>query len=382
MKKVCYFFALAICFVFAFSGFLSVKSAKVYANENLKVLAFGDSIAAGYAPNVSPYSDLDETDDEVLLQKRQMLDNYVEYYNADYGTFASKSAFSYIFAKNANASATVKSYANSGDTSTDLANLLTQDNYVKTLAETNKEVTILNQKVLNDIKQANVITLCIGANDVLGLAIQTLNQTIQNNQISKLLTGFDDTELSQYSANIQQNVQTFKSNYQNIILPVLCQNSNVYVMTIYNPYRFLGIAENFNGFRQLLQITIDGLNQINKTIRDSANNNVIVIDVATNFSNYSERQYTNYVNVDLSQIDMMSLANMGSGDMPYYFDPHPTPLGQKTIAELYGQSYSQDTTTPISTTVIIVLSIAFGALILSVATYLIFEKLKYKAIKF
>ena len=127
MKKVCFVFALAICFVFALSGFWSAGTKMVYAQEGFNVLAFGDSISAGYAPNVSPYSDEDATDDEVLLAKRQMLTNYMSYYGANYGTTASKSAHSYCFAKSINQNAIIKSYANSGDTSTDLANMLTID---------------------------------------------------------------------------------------------------------------------------------------------------------------------------------------------------------------------------------------------------------------
>lgn len=381
MKKIFAFLSLFICFVFAFSGFLSTQSSVIYADNGLNVLAFGDSISAGYAPNVSPYSDTDETEDPTLIEKRNMLQNYFEFCNSNYGTTASKSAYTYNFAKQVDITANIRSYANSGDTSTDLANMLTVDGYQKTLAENGSQVTIQNQSIASAIKSADIVTLCIGANDVLQTAVARINQTIEDGGIAYLLTGFTPEMNEEFSDLIDQNVEAFKSNYTTKILPKL-SGKKVFVMTIYNPYKYLSIADRFVGLTEILNKAIEGLDQINNAIRASANKNVIVVDVAKSLDQIAEKYYKDYVNADLSKIDIMSLGAFGSGQIPYYMDPHPTPLGQQTIAKMYFEAYQSDQKVPTSKIVIIALSLGFVAIALSISTYLIVEKIKYRRIKF
>ena len=390
MKKLSYFFVAAIMLCFAVSSF-DFGNAKVFAEESFDVLAFGDSISAGYAPNVSPYCDTDETTDQTLLSKRQMLANYVDYYNSEYGTTVSASTYSYIFGKRLDASANIKSYANSGDTSTDLVSILTRDGYEKTLAETNQVVQISKADVQADIRNAKIITLCIGANDVLAPAIDKIMG--ESVDFTALMNGYEQSELDEFSQTIATNVQTFKSNYTNIILPALKNGAQIYVMTIYNPYQYTNyeFVNTFVGFHQILDIAINGLNQVNQTIKKSAGGKVIVVDVAKEFANIAESDYKNYVNVDLSQVSMATIFALMGGEVPYYFDPHLTPLGQRKVGELFEESYVEPSEesyaepkqgVPAIAIVAIVAVTIFVGLVVGTTIYLIAEKVKYKAIKF
>ena len=75
MKKFGYFCAILLCFSCLLSSYLTTKG-MVFAEDEFKILAFGDSISAAYAPYVSPYNDTSATEDETLLEKRRMLINY------------------------------------------------------------------------------------------------------------------------------------------------------------------------------------------------------------------------------------------------------------------------------------------------------------------
>lgn len=379
MRKSLFFLAILLCFSCFLSSFFTAKNI-VYAEGELKVLGFGDSISAGYAPDVSPYNDTEPTEDQNLIEKRRMLINYKEYYNSTYGTTASKSSYTYLFGKAFVGEVDIQNYANSGDKSSDLAKLLTyKNNYQKTIAGSNQQVTINNATIVEKVKNANIITLCIGANDVLSDATDKLYSL--SSDLTKLTDGFTDAEMQEFRDILDDNVNTFNTNYNDIILPALNKGAQIYVMTIYNPYKYTGDFGEFTAVRQILDASIEALDQVNEIIRNSASKKVFVVDVVERFDAISQENYKDYVNVDLESMNLLDLFNIQNG-VPYYLDPHPTPLGQRTIADMFIDSYNESNVDTNAKNAVVIIVVASGVLVVGVAVYLIIEKIKYRAIKF
>lgn len=115
------------------------------------------------------------------------------------------------------------SFARSGDT---VANLMTK------LGQTS---------VINEIKRANVVTICIGANDILGCVT---DQRIYD----YAMTG----DLSDMRDEIKNNLDRLENNnvYTNLFetLQNINPNAKYVFTTVYNPYKYLHLDEGQNGF--------------------------------------------------------------------------------------------------------------------------------------
>ena len=396
MKKVC--FALAVMFCFCILA-MPTYAGSVFAAEkkSVSVLAFGDSISAGYAPNSTPYN-VENSSNADDAKKHQMYVEYNNYLSSEYGKSASEFSYTKLMAdlltKNFGTEiSNVASYANSGDTSTDLVNLLTKDES-KQLASGNSVQTSVGT-VQNAILSADVITLCIGANDVLTPALK---------KISNIMT-LSQTDVDELDAALDKNVETFKTNLEDIILPKLSQGGQVFVMTVYNPYKafskdsvknmlssLLGesnaenIAENLN---QLLQVAISHLEQINQIIRQNATNDILVVDIASKFNALTDEEYSIFVNANFDALSTNDLTSLVGGSYPTDLDPHPTPSGQESIAKSFAETYAsknnateQIDENKLTTICLAVMASVVALLAVTTTCVLIVKKIKYNKIHF
>ena len=139
-----------------------------------------------------------------------------------------------------------KSFARSGDTVADLMEKLT------------------HTTVRNAISKANLVTICIGANDVLQPAMSKLNEYISTGDLNSLAT-IVEANLATLNNDSAANSYTALFNRLNEINP----NARYVFTTVYNPYKYLWAEEGKNGFfgpllatipdMSILGIDVDGL---------------------------------------------------------------------------------------------------------------------------
>lgn len=153
-------------------------------------------------------------------------------------------------------SVNAKSFAQSGDTVADLMEKLTHD------------------AVKNAIKRADLVTICIGANDVLEPTMSHFEEYVY--------TG----DLSTISAIVEANLKTLASDttvtgYKALFDKLKGINSDAkYVFTtIYNPYRFLWIEEGNNGFFAPLLNTIPDMTILGFDVDNIIKNTLLQQDV-------------------------------------------------------------------------------------------------------
>ena len=315
-KYLSFLLVLCLCFsAILFGGCLfDKKTTEDNEAKNIRIVAFGDSISAGYAP-----------------QNSEMYSYYNNY--AIGRTAINEKCFSYVLAnsfKSETVSVKAVSYAESGDKTSDLINKLNDKrNY---------------PDLLDDMSRADIITVCIGANNVLGPTL---------NNIPALMAG--TMTLEEFDDILKAGYEQFKFDYVNSIIPVLTRsNAQIYVMTVYDPYRYASfeditvrgsydfdITELEAEFFEIKDLAINYLNSINSFIKSQRYNNVFVVDVNASFESLTKAQYSQYLNIDTSKItltinsqaDIFALQTTLLGSI--YFDPHPTILGQEYIASLF-----------------------------------------------
>lgn len=139
------------------------------------------------------------------------------------------------------------SFAHSGDTVADLMNKLSDDT------------------VKNALKNADLVTICIGANDVLQPAMSNLEEYINYGDLTNLETIVEgnlailDTDSNQTSYVSLFNKLTEINPYAKYVFT-----------TIYNPYKYLWLEEGRNGFFAPLLNTIPEMNiDVDKYIEDT-----------------------------------------------------------------------------------------------------------------
>lgn len=266
------------------------------------------------------------------------------------------------FLQNSYANVSAINYAKEGLTSTQLKTQLV--NLSKTT------LTSEQQEMKTNIANADVITICIGANDILGPAQKNLLDIVRNSDFSQYLKDFDN------------GVNLFSNNLSIIVdqLNILNPTAKLIFSNIYNPYKEFLTAKNgvsvyystinlmdvsakkVNIIGQISEAYIDGdiiynesdeivktvevgLNQIiNNTIQDKEN--CYLIDVKAEFDAYLTNnssygivqatilQYTkinvvfsNPFNTEQSAVELQQ-------QLTPYIDPHPTLLGHHIITNL------------------------------------------------
>jgi len=267
---------------------LQATSAESVQNEGYTFRGYGDSISAGYG-----LSDASNSYPQVFAQK------YIDNFGGNF-----------------------QPYGVSGDKSQDLVEDL--QGYINKTASD-----------YQDFYNTNYFVVCIGANNVLGPALENLSETEVN-----------------FRAILQESVDQFKSDYENTIIPCFTQNpqAKVIAMTVYNPYEYTKISDVvvntgvdfFNNaiktqletFQKMLDISMKYLDDINTIIKNNASHNVEVVDINNLFKTFTKEQYTTYIDADFSKIQITSMDDINNIDslIDEYADPHPTIEGHKIIA--------------------------------------------------
>ena len=319
-------------------------TAKVYVAK-WSIVALGDSIAAGYAPKSYNSSDKD-------LEEPLMLEAYDKYVNrrkrADVNpNYVNKYCYSNVLYEGLTTTAnySVNSYAKTGDRTEHLLEKLKED-------FSDASAGIKKGEILEAVKNADYITLCIGANDFLKNA--TADFLIEADK-------GDDNEFfkTKYPAELEKCFEGFKKNFDSIIATLTANGQKVFVMSVYSPYHYFSVdnlAEDqkdtwviagwfkyiyTKGLLRLNQETCKKLLDLNNYIKNVAenNSNVYFVDVANNFSGTNANakdDYPTYIHADPSKFKLDTLRNAGMRNtVPVWFDPHPTIKGEEKIAELF-----------------------------------------------
>jgi lysophospholipase L1-like esterase len=205
-----------------------------------RYISLGDSIAAGHSIN----------DD--------WANNYGE--RTQYGVNGNKStvivpnSYTDLIHKDLsgeyNNSVSTKSFARSGDKISDLLNKLRANNG--------------NNPVANLIRNANLVTICIGANDILSHVYPEIMPYIETGDLSSLESNVEASLLA-VKTDSNANSYTALFNELNNINP----KAKYVFTTVYNPYKYLWIEEGRNGFFKPVIDTIpDWVIDVDKIIED------------------------------------------------------------------------------------------------------------------
>ena len=300
---------------------------KTEVKETVNYVSLGDSIAEGHG-----LPDYEANKEGYKFVSGSYTNSFKEYLATKY--------------KNVNAI----NYANSGDDSTDLLNMLNALNGASLSAE--------NQEIKNNLQNADYITICIGANDILG--------PVTDNLLNFLVYNQDIT------SHLDSGIETFNTNFPKILSKLQTLNSNAKLIfsSIYNPYKeFIATQKNItvsvSGFTsynvtssklnligKLSETYIDSGNVYNeagavtKTLENGLNqiienniknkNNCYLLDVKDCFDSY----YTTNNNYNIVKADILSHTtievtyNNITSKLFSHLDPHPSELGHTEISKL------------------------------------------------
>jgi lysophospholipase L1-like esterase len=327
-------------------------TAKVYVAK-WSIVALGDSIAAGYAPKA--FRDADKP-----LEEPAMLEAYDKYVNrrkrADVNpNYVNKYCYSNVLYEGltTRANYSVNSYAKTGDRTEHLLAKLRED-------FSDAAAGIKQGEILEAVKNADYITLCIGANDFLKNATADFLIEAGEGNDNEFFT-------TKYPAELERCFSGFKQNFDRIIGILTADGQKVFVMSVYSPYHYFtldNLEENqrntwviagwfkyiyTKGLLRLNQVTCEKLLELNayiKSVADS-NDNVYFVDVANNFSGtsaISKNDYPTYIHADPSYFKLETVRNAGlQNTVPVWFDPHPTIKGEEKIAGLFKDVFESAT---------------------------------------
>lgn len=318
MKK----FLWIISVIFMVCLFFYVHNTPVYAQNNaLYFRAYGDSISAGYGlEDYNNYAQKNNKTSDICL------DSYSQ-------------VFSSLYTQNLGG--TALGFGVTGNKTKDLCDIL-QPYINKTAGD------------YSSFYNTDVFTLCIGANNIL----HTATQNFENYLTGKITQ-------NQYQTLLQVGLNDFKNDYLNTILPCFINNtkqeSKIFVMTVYNPYKYTSLnditvntgdslqdsttkaAISFLdiSFQSMLSTTIDYLQQINDIIRQNTSNKVICVDIYNLFDSFTEQQYSLYINSNASKIIVTKpdISSLNFSNFVTHCDPHPTKQGHYQIAMQHAKQF-------------------------------------------
>lgn len=311
----------------------ATATATVYV-EKSELLALGDSIAAGYAPVKIAKS---ITNDDTSLQEQDFIAAYNKYVNRrkNSGTnpdYVNEFAHSAVIGQNIGATKNirVRSYAKTGDQTKHLLEKL-QPGFEDPVLGTRKG------EILEAVNEADYISLCIGANDILQHAT---GMTIAKN------------DAESFGKLLAVELEKFKVNFNVIVNTLTSKGQTLLVMSVYNPYEYFkeGVIPSSSinesailgfittkKFLELIPVAKNYLTQLNAYIETvaAANPNVVFVDVAKTFNNIAQNEHYKYVYVKPDMFKLSDLVMDWGRTVPVWFDPHPRKEGQKKIAELF-----------------------------------------------
>jgi len=301
------------------------------------MLALGDSIAAGYAPKPMGGKGKDED-----LAQKDMIAAYEEYMNRRKGgtdpNYVNKFSYPAVLKENLSESAniTLQSYARTGDQTKDLLAKLSP-NY------SDAEIATKKGEILEAVKQADYITLCIGANDILQRATGI-------NIFMKDLNWFRETFTS--------DLEKFKTNFDTILGTLTDNGATVYVMSVYSPYYYFKESPPIpdTQYTPLYKSTTEKIVKINRiaerflgqlnsyiSSKAAVNPYVVYVDVADVINKEVLSKHKELIHADPTKFNLDALVSTFGQTIPIWFDPHPTIKGAEEIADTYKGKF---TTTP------------------------------------
>jgi len=367
-------YLIAVILSFALFGccFIRPCENKVFAqNQNVTYVAFGDSIAEGYAINLKT-----KTDDETLIT------------GADDSYAVTENCYVDLVSKELSKSFSVEifNYAYSGDTCQDLLDFLcgengfydSSNNTVKN-GENNNEryASLTNLQVYESVKNANIITICIGANNILQEASTLIPQFLGISSESVTRAEMEQALEKQILGDKDSNIKGFQAEFNQLlnVLNDLNPNAKIYFTNVYNPYKSLILDTSITSnslvsmiLPKLTQANLDTISDvtelaiaggidssgenfvgINNVIEESINNfnqsdNFNFVDGKTLFDakyNQTNRtEYNQYVNTQLEKLTMdkinfNEILNDPSKVLGEYIDPHPTAQGHRLIFDAH-----------------------------------------------
>lgn len=186
-----------------------------------------------------------------------------------------------------------------------------------------------NHYVINSIRRANLITLTIGSNDVLGIFMDIIRKATGTTDWNVIMT--DQIKLAQAVAalnnpstvtRLKKGIKTFRKNFPYIVSRITALNpkARFVVTTAYSPYRGIeipipGTAAVFD-LGALSDLMIGGLNQVfSDMAKTKKGSKIIFVDLAEPFVKAPE-------GLNAKPLPMVNL------------DPHPNAVGQQMIANL------------------------------------------------
>ena len=317
----------------ASDGKIYEATAKVLVAEYF-MLALGDSIAAGYAPKAMggkvDDKDLEESDFVAAYNKYmdRRKDQTVD--PNDVNEFC----YSYLLYKkykDAGSNMRLNSYAMSGDNTQMLLDKL-KDTYCDGTIATKQG------EILEAVKDADCITLCIGANDILLKVFGT-------DLITRDATWFEKV--------FKDELPKFKERYDQIIETLTANGQHVYAMSIFSPYKHFTStpdhyipAAQFNGSMKFWINKIVKINEyaepvikdINKYIKEKAESmptKMTYVEVADIFDNMDNAEHKTYLNPVPEMLDFAKIIYGFGKEIPIWFDPHPRKAGAQKIADAF-----------------------------------------------
>ena len=342
--------------------------------QSITYVAFGDSIAEGYAINLKSR----EPDEDLVGGA----DEDYSFTQGSYGDLIKQE-----LEKKYNV--TGFNFAYSGDTCQDLIDYLNEFyDYELDKAKDGNDAnstypTLSNQSIYQSVHEANIITICIGANNVLGEAPNLISRFLGLTEPSitrqEMESALKDKILGSSEKDIRGLTVEFEELLQ--ILNKLNPNAKIYFTNVYNPFKVLDAQEsalslcqllypkmtqeNFNIISEITEIVVNGgkdsedndfvgVNNVIKEKIDQYNaqnnsNRFIYVDTKASFdekydstSKETRKEYNNYVNVRLDEITQETISSMvSSGNFDAnkitkeYLDPHPTYQGHELIFSTY-----------------------------------------------
>lgn len=334
--------------------------------QEITYVAFGDSIAEAYAINMKS-----KTESEVLITGADASCELVE------GSYVDLIRDEL----NKKYKTTAYNYAYSGDTCQDMLDFFaefydSENDMAKDSDNANTTYpNLTNGELYNSVKDANIITVCIGANNVLQDAptlvsrfLEVTTPTITREEIEgilkKKILGDAESGIKGLQAELLELLNLFYK---------LNPNAKIYFTSVYNPYKVIDAdtsllsiiqayypkvtQENLNIISEIAELIIHGgkdssnndylgINDIIESSIKSFNNensinNFKFVDSKTLFdSQYSDSNranYNNYVNIRVEQLSLLAMAGTSNIYEVFsaYFDPHPTYAGHKLIANAH-----------------------------------------------
>ncbi len=187
-----------------------------------------------------------------------------------------------------------------------------------------------NHYVMNSIRRANLITLTIGSNDVLGIFLDIIRKATGTTNWNAIMS--DPTKLAKAiealnrpgaAVRLKKGIKTFRKNFPYIVSRITALNpkARIAVTTAYSPYHGIvipvpGTAAVFD-LGALSDQMIGGLNQVYSAVaRTKRGSKIIFVDLAVPFA-----VTPGTLNVELTPFAVN-------------LDPHPNAAGQQMIAHL------------------------------------------------